>query len=84
MSFPRDTTNLTQTVPVTIINDNTVEGTEAFSVTLERFSSTPVFVSIPNDSATVTIVDDDEATVAFTRTTITAREDRGVQIDVGG
>ena len=66
---------------MTIVNDHTVEGTEAFNVTLERFSSTPGFVSIPNDSATVTIEDDDEATVAFTRTTITAREDQGVQID---
>ena len=80
VSFPKDTTTLTQTVPVTIVNNNTVESTEAFSVRLERSLITPVFVSIPNDSATVTIEDDDEATVAFTTNTISAREDSGVQI----
>ena len=80
--FLKDTTTLTQTVPVAIVNDNTVESAEAFSVRLERFSSTPSFVSIPNGSATVTIEDDDEATVAFTTNTIRALESSGVQVEL--
>ena len=67
MTFPRDTTTLTQTVPVTILDDGTVEATEAFTVALETTSSgLPTYVSLTRSEATVKILDDDEATVAFT------------------
>ena len=67
MSFPRDTTTLTQTVPVTILDNGAVEATEAFTVALETTSSgLPTYVSLTRSEATVKILDDDEATVAFT------------------
>ena len=67
MSFPRDTTTLTQTVPVTILDNGAVEATEAFTVALETtFSGLPTYVSLTRSEATVKILDDDEATVAFT------------------
>ena len=87
VSFPKDTTTLTQTVPVTIVNDNTVESTEeTFTVTLHApfFGGLPSYVSLTRSQATVKILDDDEATVAFTTSAIRASEDRGVQIRLGG
>ena len=67
MSFPRDTTTLTQTVPVTILDNGAVEATKAFTVALETtFSGLPTYVSLTRSEATVKILDDDEATVAFT------------------
>ena len=82
VSFPRDTTTLTQMVPVTIVNDNTVESTEeTLTVTLRTSSiGLPTYVSLTRSQATVKVLDDDEATVAFTTNTIRAREDDGVLI----
>ena len=67
VSFPRDTTTLTQTVPVWILDDGTVEATEGFTVALETYTFTPLptYVSLTRSEATVKILDDDAATVAF-------------------
>ena len=75
MSFPRDTTTLTQTVPVTILDNGAVEATEAFTVALETtFSGLPTYVSLTRSEATVKILDDDEATVAFTGNRLSVSE----------
>ena len=76
MSFPRDTTTLTQTVPVTILDDGAVEATEAFTVALETttFSGLPTYVSLTRSEATVKILDDDAATVAFTGNRLSVSE----------
>ena len=85
VSFPRDTTTLTQTVSVTIIDNVTVEAAEAFTVALEAPSfGLPTYVRLTRSEATVTILDNDEATVAFTQNRLSFSEDqRGVQIEVG-
>ena len=76
MSFPRDTTTLTQTVPVTILDNGAVEATEAFTVALETTSSgLPTYVSLTRSEATVKILDDDEATVAFTENRLSVSDD---------
>ena len=80
VSFPRDTTILTQLVPVRISNDNTVERTEeTFTVALETttFTSLLTYVSLTRSEATVKILDDDEATVAFTENMLSFSEDQG-------
>ena len=84
MSFPRDTTTLTQTVPVTILDNGAVEATEAFTVALETtFSGLPTYVSLTRSEATVKILDDDEATVAFTENRLSVRDNSSrIQIRV--
>ena len=85
VSFPRDTTTLTQKVPVTVMDNLTVEAVEAFTVALEATSSgLPTYVRLTRSEATVTILDNDEATVAFTQNRLSFSEDQtGVQIEVG-
>ena len=82
VSFPKDTTTLTQTVPVTIRNNTTVERTEeTFTVTLQAPSSgLPTYVRLGRSQATVKILDDDEATIEFSHNTIRARENQEVHI----
>ena len=76
VSFPRDTTTLTQTVPVTILDDGTVEATEAFTVGLETTSiGLPTYVSLTRSEATVKVLDDDAANVAFTENRFSVSED---------
>ena len=77
--FSRDTTALTQTFPVTIRDDYTVEPTESFrvGVSLGVGSRLLSYVSLTRSEATVKILDDDEATVAFTENMLSFSEDRG-------
>ena len=65
--FGADTTTLTQTFPLTVVDDNIVEGTETFTVTLYplTLSPLPTYVSLTRSEATVKILDDDEAVVRW-------------------
>ena len=75
LSFSRDTTTLTQTFPVYIIDDNIVEGTEAFTVALEpTIPPLPTYVSLTRSEATVKILDDDMAYVRWRSAYLGARE----------
>ena len=67
---------LTQTVPIRIIDDSTVEGTETFQVHIEEaLFGLPLPPGIEEGRyATVTIVDDDTATVSFQMGQITVDE----------
>ena len=78
VTFSPDT-SLTQTVPVYVIDNNIVEGTEAFTVALETYTFIPLptYVSLTRSEATVKILDDDEATVAFTENMLSFSEDQG-------
>ena len=70
-----DANETTQTVNITIQNDLTVELNETFTVGLTRTSFLPDFVTVSGTTATVTIEDDDTATVGFTTNKITVNED---------
>ena len=75
VSFSRGTTTLTQTFTVPITDNSFVEPTEAFTVELEPgFGGLPPHMSLTRSEATVTIHDDDEATVQFSRGGLTIRE----------
>ena len=66
LSFSRDTTALTQTFPVTILDDSSVEPAESFTVKLEPgILGLPSYLSLTRSEATVKVLDDDEATVGF-------------------
>ena len=79
--FEANTATLTQTIPVPITNDRAIEGTESFQVEIaSHYGDRSVIVSASR--ATVTILDDDETTVAFERNTIRARENSRVEIGV--
>ena len=74
VTFSPDTP-LTQTIPVRILDDFTAEPTESFWVRLEeRTAGLSPFVTVVTDPATVTIEDDDEATVAFQNSVYRVRE----------
>ena len=75
VSFSSGTTTLTQTFPVTIVDDSSVEPTESFTVKLEPgILGLPSYVSLTRSEATVTIHDDDEATVGFERNRLSVSE----------
>ena len=65
--FGADTTTLTQTFPLYVIDDNIVEGTETFTVVLypSTLSPLPTYVSLTRSEATVKILDDDMAYVRW-------------------
>ena len=65
----------TRGVNIAIVNDLTVELDETFTVGLTRTSSLADFVTVSGTAATVTIEDDDTATVGFERNKITVNED---------
>ena len=75
VTFPANTT--TQTRTVSIVNDLSVEVTETFSVVLESVSPDSRVV-VSTQPSTVTIEDDDTATVGLDRYTYRVREDRDV------
>ena len=78
LSFSRDTTALTQTSPVTILDDSSVEPTESFRVGVSLgVRGLLSYVSLTRSEATVKILDDDEATVAFTENMLSFSEDQG-------
>ena len=67
---------LTQTFPITIIDDRTIEVTETFQVHIEKSLGIPLPPGIEEGRyATVAIVDDDTMTVSFQRDQITVNED---------
>ena len=72
MRFPANTTTLT--IPVQIINVNFVELDETFQVGLEALGNNPSYVTVSSARATVTIRDNDEATVEFQQGQINVRE----------
>ena len=75
VSFSSGTTTLTQTFPVTIVDDSSVEPTESFTVKLEPgILGLPSYVSLTRSEATVMIHDDDEATVGFERNRLSVSE----------
>ena len=47
------------TVEFTVVNDNTVESSETFNVTMETASGSPSVVQVTGDPAIITITDDD-------------------------
>ena len=67
VTFQADTTTLTQNVPVTIVDSVDVELAETFFVELQKTSSTPSFVTIPEFGGVleVEISDDDTGSVGF-------------------
>ena len=66
VAFSRDTTTLTQTFPVTIVDNSYVEPAESFTVKLELgILGLPSYLSLTRSEATVKVLDDDEATVGF-------------------
>ena len=74
--FGADTTTLTQTFPLYVIDDNIVEGTETFTVVLypSTLSPLPTYVSLTRSEATVKILDDDMAYVRWRWSYHDARE----------
>ena len=71
----------TETVDVTIVNNNSVEDSESFSVNLETITGqTGVAISETNGDATVEITDDDEATVGMQRNSYVVGERSGLVI----
>ena len=74
--FGADTTTLTQTFPLYVIDDNIVEGTETFTVVLypSTLSPLPTYVSLTRSEATVKILDDDMAYVRWSSAYHNARE----------
>ena len=73
---------LTQTFPIRIIDDRTVEGTETFQVHIEKLGI-PLPPGIEEGRyATVAIVDDDTAAVSFETDQITVNEDGIAEIGV--
>ena len=73
--FSRGTTTLTQTFTVPITDNSYVEPTEAFTVGLEPgVGGLPPHTSLTRSEATVTIHDDDQATVQFSREGFTLSE----------
>ena len=76
-SFSSGTTILTQTFPVTIVDDSHVEAAEEFTVELEpSIAALPSYVSLTRSEATVTVHDDDEATVGFEHNRLSVSEAR--------
>ena len=69
----------TKTINLLIVNDLTVEDSESFFVRLEqtRSGQTGVTISESNGEATVTIEDDDTATVGLSNITYSVREGDG-------
>ena len=87
MRFASNSTRLT--VPVRISDDYTVEPEETFQVKLEPTNSNPSYVTVSSSPATVTIRDNDEATVQFPTDQIRVNEDSGqvsvrVEVSSGG
>ena len=75
MSFSGGTTTLTQTFTVTIVDDSWVEPDESFTVELQPIiGGLPSSVSLARSEATVKILDDDEATVGFERSSLSVTE----------
>ena len=62
VTFGDDVTS--RSYPVPILNDNVIEDTETFTVTLNTSES---YVNIVDDAATVTISDDDSELYLYTR-----------------
>ena len=75
VSFLSGTTTLTQTFTVPITDNSYVEPTEDFTVELEPgVGGLPLHMSLTRSEATVTIHDDDQATVQFSREGFTLPE----------
>ena len=75
VSFSSGTTTLTQTFTVTIVDDSWVEPDESFTVELQPIiGGLPSSVSLARSEATVKILDDDEATVGFERSSLSVTE----------
>ena len=75
LRFDNHTTELAQTVAVTLHNDLHVEGAETFRMELSDVSRNNPSATISTQPAIVTIQDNDEATVGFQNTSYRVNED---------
>ena len=83
VSFSSGTTTLTQTFTVTIVDDSWVEPDESFTVELQPIiGGLPSSVSLARSEATVKILDDDEATVGFERSSLSVTEANRFEVEV--
>ena len=84
VTFQADTTTLTQNVPVTIVDSVDVELAETFFVELQKTSSTPSFVTIPEFGGVleVEISDDDTGSVGFADDEIEVNEGDSVRLAI--
>ena len=76
MTFPAGST--TATVDIPIVNDNVVEGTEDFTATISTANTGfPSISAGDDDTATISIVDNDDLEVNFNPTQYSVNEGDG-------
>ncbi len=80
LTLPKDATSVT--IPITIRGDALVEGAESFAIELSAIEDAPYKLGAPA-TATITINDDDRATVALGNADDTVDETAQQRVDLG-
>ena len=80
LTLPQDATSVT--IPVTIRGDNVSEGAESFDIALSAVADAPYELGTPA-AATITINDDDRATVTLGNVAATTDETAGQRLYLG-